>query len=113
MFIKYNKNKNYFYTHLIYNNLFHKKFNDNNKVFSLSLNYANINYFFRALYELPIIKNHFYLNHLQNKVLIFVQTQVFYIDLIDYIIINKTNNIPVPFDLFITTNTEEKNQKIF
>ena len=63
--------------------------------------------------ELPIIKNHFYLNHLQNKVLIFVQTQVFYIDLIDYIIINKKNNIPVPFDLFITTNTEEKNQKIF
>ena len=170
VFIKYNKNKNYFYTHLIYNNLFHKKFNDNNKVFSLSLNYpilmndsklniyayyspvkfyllnkiiidwieenhkienqfipidnfenlekdhflsyANINYFSRALYELPIIKNHFYLNHLQNKVLIFVQTQVFYIDLIDYII-NKTNNIPVPFDLFITTNTEEKNQKIF
>ena len=76
------------------------------------LGYANINYFSRALYELPIIKNHFYLNHLQNKVLIFVQTQVFYIDLIDYII-NKKNNIPVPFDLFITTNTEEKNQKIF
>ena len=173
VFIKYNKTKNFFYTHLIYNNLFQNKFNYSNKVFRISislssnypilvnnsklniysdyspekfyllnkiiidwieenhkienqfipidnfenlekdhfLGYANINYFSRALYELPIIKNHFYLNDLQNKVSVFVQAHVFYIDLIDDIV-NKTNNIPVPFDLFITTNTEEKKTKI-
>jgi lipopolysaccharide biosynthesis protein len=27
-------------------------------------------------------------------------------------VINKTNNIPVPFDLYITTNTEEKKNYI-
>ena len=35
--IKYYKANNYFYTHLIYNNLFQKKFIDNNKVFRASV----------------------------------------------------------------------------
>ena len=46
-----------------------------------------------------------------NKNLIAVQVHIYYIDLI-YEIINKTNNIPVQFDLYITTNTRKKKSYI-
>jgi hypothetical protein len=72
--------------------------------------YANINYFFKALYGLPVILNeNFNLIKLKNSSLILVQIHVYYIDILDSAI-NKTNNIPVPFDLYITTNdTLKKN----
>ena len=160
---------NYFYTHLLYSNLFKNKFDDKNKIFRTCValsseftiinnhtkfsiyndyspekfyllnkiiidwtiknhkvenqyifinnfenlgpdnfgGYANLNYFSKALYGLPIVKTRFNLRNLQNKVSVLVQAHVFYLDLINDII-NKTNNIPVPFDLFITTNTELK-----
>ena len=36
-----------------------------------------------------------------------MQTHIFYIDLLNEII-NKTNNIPIKFDLYISTNTKKK-----
>ena len=36
-----------------------------------------------------------------------IQVHVYYTDLIGEII-NKTNNIPVPYDLYITTNSKDK-----
>ena len=76
------------------------------------LGYANINYFFKALYGLPIFFNRtFNLIRLQKSSLILVQIHVYYTDiLVDAI--NKTNNIPVPFDLYITTTDELKKNYI-
>ena len=70
------------------------------------LGYSNINSLSKALYDLPYIivdNKTLNLNSLKKNVLVLVQAHVYYIDLIDNII-NKTNNIPVPFDLHITTN---------
>ena len=73
--------------------------------------YANINYFSKALFGIPLINSsNFNLNNLQKNALIAMQAHVYYTEFLPDIV-NKTNNIPVPFNLFITTNTEEK--KIF
>ena len=78
------------------------------------LGYANINSFSKALYNLPFISNineNFNLNELKRGVFILIQVHIFYIDLLSEII-EKTNNIPAPFDLYITTDTLEKKQII-
>jgi len=78
------------------------------------LGYANFNSFSKALYELPFIfdnNNNFNITRLEKGVFVLVQAHVYYIDLIPEII-NKTNNIPVPFDLYITTNSEYKKNHI-
>jgi lipopolysaccharide biosynthesis protein len=78
------------------------------------LGYSNINSFSKALYGLPYIfneDNNFNLENLQKKTLILIQAHIFYIDLLPEIV-NKTNNMPVPFDLYITTDTEEKKDYI-
>ena len=78
------------------------------------LGYSNINSLSKALYELPfIIDNNktLNLNNLKKNILVLVQAHVYYIDLIENII-NKTNNIPVPFDLYITTNNNMKKNYI-
>ena len=72
--------------------------------------FSNINSFSKALYGLPLLdpnltKNN--LSKLQKGVFILVQAHVFYTDILPEVV-NKTNNIPAPFDLYITTNTEEK-----
>jgi len=76
------------------------------------LGYANINSFSKALFDLPLIldiNENFNLFELKKEVLILIQVHIFYTDLLAEII-NKTNNIPVPFDLYITTdNIEKKN----
>ena len=59
------------------------------------------------LYGLPNVKTRFNLRNLQNKVSVLVQPHVFYLDLI-IDIINKTNNIPVPFDSPTTTKKKKK-----
>ena len=62
--------------------------------------YSYLNYFSKALFN----KNDnvtYDLSSLNNKCKIAVQVHLFYDDLIGYII-NKVNNIPVKFDLFIT-----------
>ena len=78
------------------------------------LGYANINSFSKALYGLPFILdniNNFNIENLEKDVFILVQVHVYYTDLIIEII-NKTNNIPIPFDLYITTNIKEKKNYI-
>ena len=72
--------------------------------------YANINSFSKALYELPFISdinNNFNIYKLRKSIKVLLQVHVHYIDLLKEVI-NKTNNMPVPFDLYITTNTKEK-----
>ena len=72
--------------------------------------YANINSFSKALYGFPLINDNeenLNLVELEKDVLVMVQVHVYYTDLFPEII-SKTNNIPVPFDLYITTNTQEK-----
>ena len=74
------------------------------------MGYANINAFSKALYELPFISdfnNNFNIYKLRKSIMVLVQVHVHYIDLLKEII-KKTNNMPVPFDLYITTNTKEK-----
>ena len=74
------------------------------------LGYANINAFSKALFGLPFILDDtkkLNTNKLLKGIFILIQIHFYYIDLVEEII-NKTNNMPVPFDLFITTDTEEK-----
>jgi len=78
------------------------------------LGYANINSFSKALYGLPYIFNedsNYNLENLQKKTLVLIQAHIFYIDLLPEIV-NKTNNMPVPFDFYITTDNEEKKDYI-
>ena len=73
-----------------------------------TLGYSNINTFSKALYNIPLIDDKkFNLNNLKKDALILVQAHVYYTELLSEVI-NKTNNIPVPFDLYITTDTKEK-----
>ena len=71
------------------------------------LGYANINSFCKALYNLPMISNDYYnfnLVELKKSVSVLAHIHLYYTELMEEII-EKTNNIPVPFDLYITTNT--------
>ena len=125
--ISNNSNKNslknycpekYFLLNKIIINWTKRKFNSDNKlIFINSWNdyqngnylepdkiygYASINAFSKALFNISFnIKNYIFYN-LQNSSLIAIQAHIFYEDLIMDIII-KTNNIPVKFDLFIST----------
>ena len=72
--------------------------------------YANINSFSKSLFGLPIIWNkckNFNIQKLKHKVLVLIQVHIYYTQLLQEIL-NKTNNIPIPFDLYITTNNKEK-----
>ena len=72
------------------------------------LGYSNINTFSKALYNIPLIdEKKFNLVNLEKDSSILVQAHVYYTELL-FEVINKTNNIPVPFDLFITTDTKDK-----
>ncbi len=71
--------------------------------------YASLNSLSKAIFNLTNIKN-YDLSNLQKTCLIAIQAHVYFIDLLDDII-NSTNNIPVKYDLYITTSSEE-NKKI-
>ena len=66
--------------------------------------YASLNAFSKALFNLSYNNNRMIL---KNKCYVAIQAHVYYEDLINEII-NKTNNIPVKFDLYITTISYEK-----
>ena len=75
--------------------------------------FANLNSFSKALFNLPLLLSNYSeynLTNLKKGVFVLVQVHVFYIDILPEVI-NKTNNIEVPFDLYITTTTEK--EKIF
>ena len=73
--------------------------------------YASINSLSKAIFNCPYQKNDNNFTKLKEKCKIAVQVHVFYEDLINEII-NKTNNIPVKYDLYISTNSEEKKKII-
>lgn len=72
-----------------------------------SYGYSSINSLSKALFNLPYKNPLYNLSNLKTSTKIAIQAHVFYEDLIQEII-NKTNNMPVRFDLYITTNTLEK-----
>ena len=65
--------------------------------------YSSINALSKALFNLSYISNYNIAN-LTKSCKIIVQVHIFYNDLINEII-NKTNNIPTKFDLYITTTS--------
>ena len=69
--------------------------------------YASINSFSKALFNISYRRNNYNLLNLKENCKIAVQAHIYYDDLIS-LIINKINNIPVKFDLYITTITYEK-----
>ena len=66
--------------------------------------YAGINALSKAIFHLPFNGNNYNLENLKNESKIAVQIHVFYEELINEII-NKTNNIPVSYDLFLSTDS--------
>jgi len=82
----------------------------NNLQYDENFGYANINSLSKALYGLPLLYdsiNNININILKKAIFVLIQAHIYYTELIEEII-NKTNNIPVPFDLYITTNTQDK-----
>ena len=69
--------------------------------------YSSINSFSKALFNLPFKERNYNFSNIININKIAIQAHVYYEDLIGEII-NKTNNIPVKFDLYITTTSLEK-----
>ena len=66
--------------------------------------YASINSFSKSLFNLPFHSEHYNFNYLYNRCIIAIQAHVFYKELL-FDILNKTNNIPLKFDLYITAST--------
>ena len=69
--------------------------------------YASINSLSKALFNLPFRLNIYNFSNIININRIAIHAHVYYEDLI-LEIINKTNNIEVKFDLYITTTSLEK-----
>ena len=68
--------------------------------------YASLNALSKALFNINFRNDNYNLANLTNICRVAVQAHIFYKDLI-IDIINKTNNIPIKFDLFISTNSFE------
>ena len=73
--------------------------------------YASINAFSKALFNLPYIQINRNLISFKKITKIAIQVHIFYKSLINEII-NKINNIPFKFDLYISTNSMENKQII-
>ena len=73
--------------------------------------FASLNALSKALFNLNFKSQPYNISNLINSVLIAIQAHIFWIDLIDEVI-KKTNNIPVKFDLYITTNNLYKKKII-
>ena len=69
--------------------------------------YGSINALSKSLFNLPFKNYNFNLTNLMNNCLVAIQAHIFYEDLLNEII-NKTNNIPIKFDLYISTDTKQK-----
>ena len=90
-----------------WNNNFQNSYLEPDEVYG----YTHLNYFSKAIFNIKdeIIK--YDLTNLTDNCKIVVQIHIFYEDLIEELI-NKTNNIPVKYDLYITTTSETINTKI-
>ena len=69
--------------------------------------YGSLNALSKSLFDLPFKNYNYNLSNLMNNCLVAVQAHIFYEDILNEII-NKTNNIPVKFDLYISTDTKQK-----
>ena len=93
----------YEYNRYIFINSFDNNYLDQNA----GIGYESLNYLSLASNEYPIKEKKYNLSNLEKNCLVAVQAHIFYLDLLNEII-DKTNNIPVKFDLYITTDTKEK-----
>jgi len=73
--------------------------------------FSTLNAFSKSLFKLPFNSEIYNLNYLKNRCIVAIQVHAYYEDLI-LEVINKTNNMPIPFDLFISTTTVEKKEYI-
>ena len=101
-----NRDKDEFLIFNAWNNYQENYFLEPNEEFG----YAYLNYLSKALFDLGD-KFVYDLNGLYNSCKIAVQVHLFYDDLIKDII-NRTNNIPVKFDLYITITAPEIKNKL-
>ena len=88
------------------------KFDENNFLeFSEKYGYSYLNSLSKAILNLNFTSKKYYFNYLNNKSRIAIQTHIFYDHLMEEII-NKINNIPVKYDLYISTFSLEMKNKI-
>ena len=73
--------------------------------------FASLNALSKALFNIPYRKMKYNLGNLTTVSKIVIQAHVYYEDLIKDVV-NYTNNIPVKFDLFISTNSPKKKNVI-
>ena len=73
--------------------------------------YASLNALSKALFNISFYQGNYNLTNLKNISKVAVQAHIYYEDLLKEII-NKTNNIPIKFDLFISTTTIEIKNKL-
>lgn len=73
--------------------------------------YAALNSFSKALFNFPFIENNYKYLYLDNVSIIAIQAHIYFEDLTNEVI-DKTNNIPFKYDLFITTVSLSKKQYI-
>ena len=69
--------------------------------------YGSINALSKSLFDLPFSNCKNDLSNLMNNSLVAIHAHIFYEDIVNEII-NKTNNIPIKFDLFISTDKIQK-----
>lgn len=73
--------------------------------------YSSINSLSKALFNIVYSENKYNISNLMHSSKIAIQAHIFFVDLLNEII-RKTNNIPVKFDLFITTTSLNKSKII-
>ena len=73
--------------------------------------FGSINALSKALFNIKFKNYTQNITSLMNRAKVAIQAHVYYIDLINEVI-ESTNNIPVKFDLYITTTTQEKKYQI-
>ena len=72
--------------------------------------YASLNSFSKALFNLSFNENNYNYLYLNNNCMIAIQAHIFFED-VTFEIINKTNNIPFKYDLYVTTISD--NLKVY
>ena len=92
-------------------NAFNKIGESNFLEISEKYGYSYLNSLSKAILNLNFTSKKYYFNYLNNKSRIAIQTHIFYDHLMEEII-NKINNIPVQFDLYISTFSIEMKSKI-
>ena len=73
--------------------------------------FGSLNALSKALFNLPYRSMSYKLINLKKLCLVAIQAHIYYEDLINEIV-NKTNNIPVKFDLYISTDNSQKMEYI-